>query len=354
MPRQPAVTQPTVAIFQVEQILQGARRQGRDVDDILRRAGIPPALLGSPLSRVSQTQYAQLMRTLRRVTGDELWGLCGRPVPLGTFALCCRHLVHCRTLGEALRDGLRLWNLAIDDFDARLRVREGTATLQLRRHGGDPDDPCVGYAQRVFLYMGFGLSSWLVARRLPLSWVDYRISAAEEGSEAYGLFQAPVRYGRPRYGLGFEARWLELPVLQTPQSLGEFLQRAPMPLVGRYRDQARLTERIRRLLRRHLDQELPSFETVAGALAMTPQTLRRRLHEEGQGYQTIKDDLRRDAAIECLARPDLTLIEIAARLGFSEPSAFHRAFKRWTGMAPGEYRLTRLAEEGQDTAAAGG
>ena len=62
----------------------------------------------------------------------------------------------------------------------------------------------------------------------------------------------------------------------------------------------------------------------------------------GQGYQAIKDDLRRDIAIEYLARPDLTLIDIANLLGFSEPSTFHRAFKKWTGVAPGEYRHTRL------------
>jgi AraC-like DNA-binding protein len=71
---------------------------------------------------------------------------------------------------------------------------------------------------------------------------------------------------------------------------------------------------------------------------MTPQTLRRRLREEGQGFQSLKDNLRRDAAIEYLARPDMTLLDIADQLGFSEASTFHRAFKTWTGVAPGEYR----------------
>jgi AraC-like DNA-binding protein len=101
------------------------------------------------------------------------------------------------------------------------------------------------------------------------------------------------------------------------------------------------------MLRRHLDREMPSLEEVGKALGMTPQTLRRRLQEEGQGYQAIKDDLRRDAAIEYLARPDLTLIGIANLLGFSEASTFHRAFKKWTGVAPGEYRHSRMGAAGQ-------
>ena len=79
-------------------------------------------------------------------------------------------------------------------------------------------------------------------------------------------------------------------------------------------------------------------------LAMTPQTLRRRLHDEGRGFQAIKDDLRRDVSIEYLARTDLPLLDIAEKVGFSETSTFHRAFKSWTGVAPGEYRLRRQEE----------
>ena len=67
---------------------------------------------------------------------------------------------------------------------------------------------------------------------------------------------------------------------------------------------------------------------------------RRRLRDEGRGFQQIKDELRRDAAIEYLLLTQLPLLEIANRVGFSEASTFHRAFKQWTGVAPGEYRLS--------------
>jgi AraC-like DNA-binding protein len=172
--------------------------------------------------------------------------------------------------------------------------------------------------------------------------VDYPQPALGRSLDAGSLFQAPVHYGQPSTGWRFDARWLELPVVQNEQSLGEFLQQAPASLLVKYRDQSSVTERIRRILRRHLAEELPSLEEIGRQLAMTPQTLRRRLHDEGQGFRAIKDDLRRDAAIEYLAHPGLTLPEIAAMLGFSEASTFHRAFKHWTGVAPGEYRHTRL------------
>ena len=74
--------------------------------------------------------------------------------------------------------------------------------------------------------------------------------------------------------------------------------------------------RTRRVLRRHLHEELPSLEAVSASLAMTPQTLRRRLQREGQGFQAIKDSLRRDVAVEYLTQSDLPLLEVAARVGW--------------------------------------
>jgi AraC-like DNA-binding protein len=335
------VTHHTIAILQVIQILQGVRERGMDVEPILRRAGIAPALLDSPLSRVTQAQYAALIRILSRVTRDELWGLCSHPLRLGSFVQVCRLLIHCRTLGEALRTGFRFYHLLLHDFVPRLVVEPGMASVRLVSRG--ERDPKLGYADRTFCFFTYGLASWLVARRIPALEVMYRPVDVGCSSDAGRLFQASVRYEYPWVGFRFDARWLDLPVVQNSQSLQEFLQQVPTSLLVKYRDQTSLTERIRRLLRRHLSGELPSLEAVSQSLAMTPQTLRRRLRDEGQGYQAIKDDLRRDVAIEYLGQPELTLLDIANRLGFSEASTFHRAFKGWTGLSPGVYRQTHLS-----------
>ncbi len=338
------VTHHTIAIQQVDRILLGARGRGADIEALLRRAGISPALIESPLSRVTQAQYARLIIVLSRALRDELWGLCERPLPIGSFALGCRLLVKCRTLDEALHTGLRYYRLLIADFAPRLVVQDGVARVSLVARG--PRGPAQAFAERSFAFFAYGLACWLVARRVPLLAVDYP-HPAHQPSDASLLFQAPVRHDQPCTGWRFDARWLELPVMQNPQGLGAFLRQAPADLLVKYRDQSSLTERIRRILRRSLDEELPSLEAIGRQLAMTPQTLRRRLGEEGQGFRAIKDDLRRDAAIEYLARPELTLPEIASLLGFSEASTFHRAFKHWTGVAPGEYRQTHLAPAGR-------
>ena len=338
------MTQHTVAIQQVQHILQGVRHQGRDIAPLLQRAGISPALLDAPLARVSLAQYALLIRVLRRCTRDELWGLCSRPLRLGSFGECAAALLRAGNLDDALRQGFRHFHGLLDDFVPRLLLQGGLARVQIVRRGAHcarVDDARVDYAQKAFLLFAFGLASWLVARRVPVLAVDYTEPA--QGSDSSRVYQAPIHHGAPHIGLRFEARWLALPVVQNPQSLREFLASAPANLLIRYRDPSSVSERIRRLLSRQLlGGELPSIEAVGALLAMTPQTLRRRLREEGHGFQALKDALRRDTAIELLARPELTLIDIANRLGFSEASTFHRAFKHWTGVAPGEYRQTRL------------
>lgn len=333
-------TQHTISIVHVHRVLLGARRRAIDVERLLARAGISPALLASPLSRVSQDQYARLLAGLRRGLRDELWGLCPTPLPLGSFTQGCRLMLGGRTLGAALALGLRHYRLLLRDLVPRLTVHDGAAHLSVAPRV--PVDLALAYAQRTFIFFAHGLASWLVARRLPLLGLEYPAVVAAEFPDAGEVLRAPVRGTPGGAGWYMDGRWLELPVVQTEDSLGEFLRHAPANLLVRYRESSSTTERIRRILRGHLAGELPSLADVGRELAMTPQTLRRRLREEGQGYRGIKEGLRRDAAIEYLARPELTLPEIAERLGFSESSTFQRAFKQWTGVAPGEYRQARI------------
>ncbi|MEY1662355.1 AraC family transcriptional regulator [Isoalcanivorax beigongshangi] len=338
--RDPATTNHTILIFQVKEILAGAERLGHDVGSLLNRADISPTLLESPLSRVSQAQYARLTRVLRNTLRDEFFGLCSHPLRVGSFSHMCHRLIQCDTLGEAMRYGFSFYHMMIDDFTARLSVKNDVARVRITRSGGAPAQGC--YAERLFLFFSMGIASWLVARRLPLTQLHFLDMERNREPYVKMLFQAPVSFATGELGFDFEARWLDLPVAQNSLSVRTFLHQAPSSLLVKYRDHTSITERVRRLLRRHLSGEMPTLEDVGQVFGMTPQTLRRRLADEGHTYQALKDSLRCDAAIEYLSRLELSLVDIAGMVGFSEPSTFHRAFKKWTGLPPGEYRSRRL------------
>ena len=337
--------QHTIAIHQVVNMLLGLEGQDAKLM-LLRRAGITPALLESDLARVTQTQFARLMSALIRHHRDEFWGLGSKPVPMGTFASCCRLLVGYQKVGDAMRAGLRYYHAILPDFVPRLHVKDDVAYLRLNALRAL--SPKQTYAVRVFLFLSYGVICWLAARRIPVDEVVYQENEVVRRSDASRLFQASIRMSDSDWGFRFPAKWLELPVVQNLESVEEFLQQAPACLLVKYRNQSSLTERIRRLLRRYLTQEMPSLEVISDMLATTPQTLRRRLQREGQGYQMIKDALRRDVAVEYLTQSDLPLLEVATRVGFSEASTFHRAFKGWTGLTPSAYRQAHNAPAEDD------
>ena len=338
--------QHTIAVYQAVQMLLAIDDEdARSV--VLRRAGISSVLLESRLARVTQSQFARLMISLVRHHRDEFWGLGSLPLPLGSFAMCCRMLVGHRKLGDALRAGLRYYHALLSDFVPRLQISQGVAYLRISSRHSLNDRQA--YAVRVFMFLSYGVMCWLAARRIPVEEVVYQDSDVARRSDASRLFQAPIHLVQGEWGYRFDAKWLELPVVQNNESVETFLREAPACLLVKYRDQTSFSERIRRLLRRYLTEEMPSLEAVSDMLATTPQTLRRRLKREGQGYQMIKDALRRDVAVEFLTQSELTLLEVAARVGFSEASTFHRAFKAWTGLTPGAYRQAHNEHEDIDT-----
>jgi len=103
-------------------------------------------------------------------------------------------------------------------------------------------------------------------------------------------------------------------------------------------NQSSLKAKVRAILSKDVSVSMPSAEVVASHLNLSVTTLRRRLQGEESSYQRIKDECRMEAAFHYLGCPDLSNTCIAERLGFDESSAFFRAFKKWTGITPGEYR----------------
>jgi AraC-like DNA-binding protein len=153
------------------------------------------------------------------------------------------------------------------------------------------------------------------------------------------FFRCPVHDSQPVTAVTFSARHLEARPIRSEAELADFLAQAPGLVVAEPRVTAHsITHRILEILGEDFRREMPSFEALTGLLNMSARTLRRRLEKEGTSYQRIKDNARRDLAIGLLRREGLTVSDVAERVGFSDPSSFHRSFRRWTGLAPGAYR----------------
>jgi AraC-like DNA-binding protein len=331
----------TIAICFVAAALQSVRNRGLNADEMLANVGLSSSLLQVPQARVSAKHYGALWRNIALALDDEFFGQDSRRMKAGSFAMLCHAAVACRNLGQALDRSLRFYSLILDDISGTL-VRDGReARIVLREHAA-------GAGQRVFahellLMLLYGMSCWLVGRRIPILRAEFSYPEPAHSAEYRLMYCPDLRFGRPNTAIAVDAGHLDLPVVQNESSIKEFLRTAPESILLKYKNGKSLSARVRRRLRQFEPGEVPDFDGLAGELNLTPATMRRRLHEEGTSFQSIKDQLRRDLAIGYLSHTDRSVMEIALELGFSERSAFHRAFRKWTGASPGEFRRTLQA-----------
>jgi AraC-like DNA-binding protein len=325
----------TVAICFVAAALESVRARHMDTEALLNKVGLSPGLLQVPQARVSAKHYGELWRLVALTLDDEFFGQDSRRMKAGSFAMLVHSVLGCKNLGQALDRSLRFYGLILDDIGGSL-LREGNeATIMLRERAGIA--PRV-FGHEVLLMLLHGVACWLVGRRIPILRAQFGYPEPAHSAEYRLMYCTDLAYGRPHTAIVFAADYLNLPIVQNERSVKEFLRTAPESILVKYKNGSSLSARIRRRLRQLLPGELPDFERLAGELNMTTATMRRRLHEEGASYQGIKDQLRRDLAIGYLSHSDRSVMDIALELGFSERSAFHRAFRKWTGASPGEFR----------------
>jgi AraC-like DNA-binding protein len=325
----------TVAICFVASALQSVRDRRLDADALLRQVGLSPALLQSPQARISAKHYGALWRLVAQTLDDEFFGQDTRRMKAGSFAMMCHALLGCKTLSHALERSLRFYALILDDISGSLERRGAEARLELHDRSAAPRRE---FAHEVLLMLLHGVCCWLVGRRIPIQRAQFAYPEPPYGAEYRTMYSSNLEFRAQRTAIVFDASYLDLPIVQNERTVKEFLRIAPENILVKYKNGSSLGARIRRRLRQSLPGELPEFEALAGEMNMTPATLRRRLHEDGTSFQAIKDQLRRDLAISHLSHSKRSTMDIGLELGFSERSAFHRAFKKWTGASPGEFR----------------
>ena len=338
----------TIAIAFVHEALVCLRTRGIDEHEVLQAAGIAPEMLASPQARVSSEHYGQLWHGIAQAIGDEFFALDSHPMRPGSFTLMCHTLIHADTLERALRRALRFLNLVLDDWQAELVIDGEVASVALLERPsaatGQVGAPKPAFAYGTYLLMVHGLACWLIGRRIPLDHASFRCPEPAYSDEWRVLFAQDLRFDERQTGITFAASFLAMPNVQNERTMKVFLRQAPANFLVRYKNSESVTAQIRRRLREIAPESWPDFDELARQMHLSPATLRRRLEREGARYRTILDDLRRDLAIGYLGDNSLAMPEIACALGFTELSAFYRAFKKWTGIAPGQYRATQKPE----------
>lgn len=337
--REDAESKDSVSIWFVRQAVAGLVRHQRDAAPILQAAGIPMALLQVDQARVSAASFGALWLTIAAELDDELFGMDRRRMKVGSFALLCRSMARAADLGDALQLAVQFFNVTMDD--ARVDVEESGPVARLsmmERQPGQRPSAYAVFAHETVMMMLHGLMCWLVGRRIRIQRAAFPHARPPWWREYQAMFSAELEFDAARSEIAFDARTLAAAPERGEAEVREFLRSAPHNFIVKFRDRNSCSARIRRRMRHTAPTHWPDLPQLAAEMDLALSTLHRRLDQEGTSFREIKDSLRRDLAIDLLTHSQDRVASIAATLGFAEPSAFHRAFKQWTGARPGDYR----------------
>lgn len=329
----------TVAAGFVTGLLSGLRGQGAKVAELLQAAGLPAEVLSDARVRVPVAGYADLYNRVVAETGDDAFGILPGRIGPGAFEFLARVMAAAPDLKQGLERGARFVGLVMPWFRIRL-AREGRWARLVIREEGNPfarrSDPRRVFAFEWLLRLLHGMACWSIARPIAIESARFPYHAPAHADD-YALIYTPrADFGFVMLEATFEASLLELPVHRSDADVAEFLQGGPGKITLLYRRDRDTA----RAVRDHLAAKLPvagSLDHAAISLGLAPRTLHRRLQAEGTSFRTIRDGLRRELAEAWLAE-GRSVAGVAAELGYSEPSAFFRAFQNWTGQAPSAWR----------------
>ena len=299
---------------------------------------VTPQRLADVDARITPTQLRLAWTEAVRLTGEPALALrIAAATPTGAFGIVEYLCRTAPTLGDALRQWVRYLNLLNDSVDVELLVQDDQHACV--RVVTDSDDPSP-MAHELCFAMLLAQARMLSTTPFRATCIEFTHRAPADVAPYRKWFDAPVKFGAPHTQLVLPRGALASTLVTADAALAAILGKHIEDVHHRAPAGPPLTAQVRRILGTALRNDDAGVDSIARVLGLTSRSLQRRLKDEGSSFQILRDEIRRELADRYL-EDDLSISEISFLLGFSEPSAFFRAFKRWTGLTPIEHRTHR-------------
>jgi AraC-like DNA-binding protein len=311
--------------------------QGFALPEICEHTGLSPTELADANQRLTIERSTHVIAAASRLSRTPALGLrVGCNAPIGALHVVGHILTSSANMREAVEMFLRYSSLVWEGGGFRLveHGEEGRFIYEHPFEGSRYERFAAEVSLTVVLRMGLRISG---SDKRPNE-VRFRHARPEYAGEYERVFCCPVQFAAGANEIVFNRRLLDLQQLHRDELLCELLRARADELLANANDTERLAERIVEGLKFQLQLGDTDTSRVAQRLGMTMRSLQRRLQASSLSLSRLIDEARRAVACASLRRRDVAIKDLAHRLGFSEPSAFHRAFKRWTGMTPAQFR----------------
>jgi AraC-like DNA-binding protein len=295
--------------------------------------------------RVPVSVAYRLLEGVVERTGDVDIGLkAGRSIDydaLGAFDYAVRSAT---TVSDAMEVAARYMRLLSDALDFRIEVVGDRAHMHLINKVPAP--------RGVIDFEASVLHNGHLKRHLHaipnLEWSFTHPEPADVSEYALTFGGLPVKFSQPYVGYSFDKAYLEARRNTGDPRLHVLLRKHAELLLSELPKRTNFRETVRAMLVQDMETARPTAAVIAARLEMSQRTLSRRLEQEGTSFKDLLDDCRRTLALDCVTRPTFRLPEVVFLLGFSETATFYRAFKRWTGQTPLQYRRAHAPRQEAD------
>ena len=314
-------------------LVAALREWGEDVEGVLAVADLVPTQIEDPDLRISLDRFRAVWNAAREATGDDALGLhvieCFDPRNVMTgYVYLASTSATARQAFERVSPFIRV---AHDALDVDLSEVDGRTIFRANFRGWEDELFLAEYFIGLIVKIAPAVAG---ADAIKEAW--FRHSPPSYADEYRRILGIEVRFDAPYNAVLGSAAELDRPLPNADEVLCALLERQAIVALARFPQVSNFAETARQQVERLLPEGAVSANAVAGALGLSDRTLRRRLRECGVSYQQLLDAVRCDLARRALARPGTSVGEVAYALGFSDTSAFHKAFRRWTGKRPSD------------------
>lgn len=338
---------PTVNRKAIRAALAAALAADLDVPALAAHAGLDLALLDDADARFSHDLWVALFREIERQTRNPAIGLdVAARLPVGHWDTVDFMIAACPTVGAAIERIERYFALISSAVEHRTIIT--AEHVAIRRVHSQHIERSRAATE---------LSIAMIVRRLralssepwtPL-WVDFAHGPSTSVERYRQEFSCDVRFDRDADVIALPRAVWSLPTIQPQPELCEVLERHARILLERIPTAPDTHEtRVRAALVAMIPHGVPSLAQLAEKLSTSERTLQRRLEEEGAPYRTLVDRVRFELAQRYLADRTIALAEVSYLVGFDDPSAFSKAFRRWSGQSASQFRASVTATNARD------
>jgi AraC-like DNA-binding protein len=327
----------SLSIMLLHAIVEGVEPAGVTRDELLRVANIDPRRLDDIDGRLDRDEYDRAHAAALDLTGDEALGLhVGERVTVRPFDVIADLASHAPTLRDAFQNFTRFHRIVSDGPDTTVREDNGIATVHYQFPRGAAR---CNRLRAEFAMVGIlRMLRHFTRGEDTVKAVYFEHPAPDYRAEYERIFRGRERFEHDFTGIEFDGELLDRTHQPPTGELYTMLESLAERKLSRVTREGGHAERLRDFLVSQALDQRPQMDVVARSLGISVRSLRRRLDEEGVSYTSLLNEARATLAKRMLDDPGRSIYETAYAMGFSDPSAFHRAFKRWTGMTPTQYR----------------